>query len=963
MKSSNPPTAEQLQKVAALVAKPDSRAYFFDRLENPEWVIPLVEGGFFADPPDPVAAGEPGYVRFPPWPEGRYLARMATLAPSGVARALSQVAVNDNPAVTQPLLEAAVALPDEQLRELQTNVIRWVGAAYPEMFADEAAEAVRRLVEIGELRGGLSAASELLAVQADPRLAEKALSGDSPLRAQPEAVGRISEWEYERVLGSLVLPIVDQAGMDGIRLIMTLLDDALRLSRWDDEVESDAYSYIWRPAIEDHAQNSDSPGIKNALTSALRDAAIRYSSRGDSELEVVVGELESRSVLHRRIALHVLAIATGGSSLVNARVGDRQLFDDYRLKHEYAALLRQRFDEADIETRRRVIGWIDDGPDLDDYRERHSEFDGVPPSEQDVERYARVWRRDWYSFIAPYLEDDEADRFRALVAEFGEAQHPDFLSWSSSWVGPESPLTSDELLERSPGEVVEYLRTWRPGSDSGSRFGPSMEGLGRALVGVVKKRAPEYAALAEHLTDVDPTYVRSLFSGLEASLKEGEAFRWDEPLTLARFAAQQPFEADEEVPDRDRDPGWRWCRREVASLLRTGFADRENRIPFRLRDDAWYLVERLTNDPNPSPEHEHRYGGDNMDPFTLSINTNRGTAMHAVVEYALWTRRELESAGKDISVGFDAMPEARAVLEHHLDPEVDPSPAVRSVYGRWLPWLLLLDEGWVLDHIGDVLPAAPEQSRLRDSAWSTYISWCPPYDSVFRALSAEYEAAIRRVPSGGASGRLPRESVDVKLGEHLIAFYWRGVADDQVLERFFGQADDEVASDVMEFVGRALRNTEGEISEGVGKHVRELWDRRLAVATADPVAHRLELRAFGMSFASGKLDRTWALEALERAVALAGAPRLGHLVVEKLAEVAASDPAVATRILAKMLAHPENEWDHLGWRDEARSIVASAASSSDPSVAESLAAIVDFYVRRGDLDFRDLLPRAHSRRP
>src|SRR5215218_8583312 len=80
-----PPTAEELDRLAVLSARPENRAYFFDRLENPNWVRDLAQRGFFANPPGPVPAGEPGYVRFPPWPEGRYLVRVAAEAPAAVA--------------------------------------------------------------------------------------------------------------------------------------------------------------------------------------------------------------------------------------------------------------------------------------------------------------------------------------------------------------------------------------------------------------------------------------------------------------------------------------------------------------------------------------------------------------------------------------------------------------------------------------------------------------------------------------------------------------------------------------------------------------------------------------------------------------------------------------------------------------------------------------------------------------
>lgn len=53
-----------------------------------------------------------------------------------------------------------------------------------------------------------------------------------------------------------------------------------------------------------------------------------------------------------------------------------------------------------------------------------------------------------------------------------------------------------------------------------------------------------------------------------------------------------------------------------------------------------------------------------------------------------------------------------------------------------------------------------------------------------------------------------------------------------------------------------------------------------------------------MTFASGKLNPEWALANLERSIALAGAPKLSHWVVEGLVDLAASLPSVATRILA-----------------------------------------------------------------
>src|SRR4029450_8469100 len=101
---------------------------------------------------------------------------------------------------------------------------------------------------------------------------EKAASTDSIIRASLEASSRLSEWEYERAIQSLVPDLVEERGLDGVLTLSDLLDDALFHSAWDDEADRAALSYIWGPAIEDHAQNSEI-GVKHTLASGVRDAA------------------------------------------------------------------------------------------------------------------------------------------------------------------------------------------------------------------------------------------------------------------------------------------------------------------------------------------------------------------------------------------------------------------------------------------------------------------------------------------------------------------------------------------------------------------------------------------------------------------------------------------------------------------------------------------------------------------
>jgi hypothetical protein len=65
----------------------------------------------------------------------------------------------------------------------------------------------------------------------------------------------------------------------------------------------------------------------------------------------------------------------------------------------------------------------------------------------------------------------------------------------------------------------------------------------------------------------------------------------------------------------------------------------------------------------------------------------------------------------------------------------------------------------------------------------------------------------------------------------------------------------------------------------------------------------------------------------------------------------------AVRIFAGMVERPEHEWDYIGWRDEAKTIVEAALASGEADAEEPVASIIDFYVRRGELDLRELTRR------
>lgn len=105
-----------------------SYRYFFDKLSSSKWLKPLYEEGFFSYPPAPVIEGE--FVRFPPWPQSQYLARMARQDPDTVTDIIFNIPKTQNINVLTDLAEATCEMPAKYSTKLVEKVNSWINSPY-----------------------------------------------------------------------------------------------------------------------------------------------------------------------------------------------------------------------------------------------------------------------------------------------------------------------------------------------------------------------------------------------------------------------------------------------------------------------------------------------------------------------------------------------------------------------------------------------------------------------------------------------------------------------------------------------------------------------------------------------------------------------------------------------------------------------------------------------------------------
>ncbi len=968
MKSWKTPTPEQVDRAVALLGHAEQYRYFFDRLENPEWIGPLRSKGFLRDPPKAQRDEVHGTIGFPPWPESRYLARMASLRPKVVVDVILGIPDTDNTRVHEDLIEAVLAMPPELAAQLTEKAKTWARSPYQLLLPEKLGSLVAHLAKGGQVDKALELAQVLMEVLPDPRR-EEASGKEETYSFPPEPRARFDTWHYEQILEKNFPELVKAAGVRALDLLCDLLEATIRLSRRRDDEGPEDYSYIWRRAIEAHQQN-ESHGLKGVLVSAVRDAAEQIARANPTQVPALVEKLEGRRPpwhIFQRIALHLLRkFPDAVPTLIYERLTDRRRFEETGLWHEYALLARDRFDHLLLDGRERILGWIEAGPDPEELSARHEEWEeltGRKPTHEEVQKYANRWRLKRLAPIRDSLPPEWRRRYDEWVAELEEPEHPEFSSYSVSWTGPTSPKSGEDLRSMSASEIVTFLGTWRP---SGEPMSPSPEGLGRVLAEVVASDPGRFVTEAGLFRELDPTYVRALLLGLRDAAKEKRVFPWPPILDLCCWVVEQP----REIPGRqseyhDLDPGWGWTRKTIADLLPTGFAEGPTEIPFDLRTSVWAALRPVTDDPDPTPEDEARYGGANMDPAHLSINTTRGEAMHAVMQYALWVRRHFakqKDADQQLARGFAEMSEVREVLDIHLDPAHDPSLAIRSVYGRWFPWLVLLDPEWARSSVPKIFPMEEHLQDLYGAAWDTYIIFCSPYDNVLEILSEHYGTAVEHLGIA-TEGRQWLADPDEQLAEHLMTFYWRGKLDmgdpESQISKFWRKASDMLRGHALKFVGRSLNGTQGPVPPEILERLQSLWETRLAAAkrAPSPDTHRAEVAAFGWWFASGKFEDEWAMRQLIEALKLAGKVEPDHLVVERLAALVQVMPKEAVRCLEAIVKGDREGWGIYGWREHARIILVTALQSSDAEAITAAENLTHDLGSRGHLEFRDLLSR------
>ena len=951
------PSLEAIEQALALIERRAvNRGYFFSKLESPDWIEPLVEAGYFKNPPPPRVNGD--FVSYPVWPESKYLARMAPVAPTQVAEVIRQIPETDNINVHTDLARAVIHLSARSMVRWAGKEIRWVQRQrqIQHPLSRAFGDVIERLVNLGRMKAAIELASTLLTIRcvvdsdhprsvggvpqsagsgvetSDSEQADKDEQKASELAASMVAglssrmVGLLSTYEYRRFVERYVPVLVRRDRIRAFEMLCDLLEDAIesdKLGRYD--------GGFGRPAIELHEQNY-SKDVSDALIDAIRDTSVELVDAGVA-LEALVESLGSRkSPMFRRMILHLAAERhSQDPELAAELVVCEEHFLDERLLHEYSRLLGLVYPALDDDKRDRVMKWISDGPPF---------YDSFAGDDEERRKWTIYWQRRRLAWIRPHLDEWWKEQFAQIVDEIGEPENPDFKSYTTTWMGPTSPVNTEELGSRSAEEIARYVKSWQPSDDPRS---PEPEGLARTLEAVVAEAPAKFLQKHSAFFEVPVRYVSAVLRGLSQAVRDDVAIDWPTTIDLMSWlSARQSDDSD-----------WRYARKDCIRLLAEGLQG--DLVDIRWRKAVWSIIDTAADHTDPDPEADSKFASDLA---SRSINTVRGNALHAVVNYSLWVYRSVmgTSEAKLGAFGMGMIPEVRKRLERHLDPAVDPSPAIRSVYGQWFPYLVLLDDAWAGQQVTSIFP--DDQPGLRDAAWETYLRFCRVYNRPFELLRSQYRKAVDRVDDTGRHDPSTRESIGGFLGEHLVILAGRGLVawsdEDALLKGFFEKAEPDDTRRAILLVGGHLSKHEDDIPDEVVSRFERLADELLGLLKKYGGERMGHLSSLGWWIASGRFDPQWMLDRFQRLLELTGAVDPSFEVMDCLVEMSKTHPTEAFKALRTWLKTNRSDRRVLIGRDDPAMAILRAALAQPPT-REDARSFIHHLGAAGHLGFRELL--------
>lgn len=833
---------------------PVAYTYFFNKIDNPAWLLPLKEKGFFKNPIP--AIRKDGYIQFPVWPESGYLIRIADKAPNEVLEIIKTLPDTDNERVMDDVANILFKVSPGKAAKYTNQLKKYINTSRFLMLHTTISELICRLAENNQYDSALELAKEMLEVSPDPEKEDKLKSDYVMMKANT----KYREHDYKSIAEKITPSLAKASPLSTIDMYADLLQKAIsyeythcKLEEGDEEAEDpaekkDDLSYIWRPNIAEDNDYSHDP--EDVLTTALRDSVVVLMQDSSISNEEKLAKLKELAVNKFSIFKRVVEF------------GLRNHKSDKTFKRFYDSLSRDEQLKRILKNEKNGVGKVISG------------------------------------FVT------------------------------------ENP--TEVLKDLSDTDLIDKLKTYK--NESGWSF--ERDSIAKELGVLVKIDPNRFAPLVKDIAATKNEYLDETIRAIEEvadDLSEENIVKMLDDLT-------EVFEAGNKVKEQERHNYYEWSKSSSVRLIEKLVGrkeDKSERTTAKSFNAMARLLLLLCRSEDPTNKDDS-----NLDSADLSINSNRGKALHALAYLLAWMNRN--KFGKDkYKPIFDE-------LDWHLNPENDSVPAMRSVYGWRFELLYGTDKDWATKNIDAIF----SDDSLGNAAFDAYVMFNPVHEYALEVLGDVFKRQLVRLATPPAEDGKARHDGLKNFVQHLALHYLHtdlDLSEDSIMGTLLKIADKKYIKELAHFIGfRLYKGKETKFDDNQIKKLIKLWEAIVDLTKND--SKNIEaLEEFGTWFASGKFDPNWSLEQLTYAASKAGDINLDFAALERLETMAGRYPLEAINALSAMVDGTRDRWSISSWSKNATEIIKVAYSSGNEDAMQATKVLANKLVAKGHTEYRGVI--------
>ena len=487
-----------------------------------------------------------------------------------------------------------------------------------------------------------------------------------------DELGVLDNYHLKEALQGAVKRLGERCGKAAIDLLSTRFIESI------DASPDDEYSYIWRSAIEDHEPDTHKDSYRTILVDSIRDAALGLvDSNSKDKSEVLKTLLQSPYVTLVRIGIFICGERYGSVGTHFWEVFRPQWMIEIPYWHELFWFIKKGFPRFSASERQQFIDGVID----------------VKGNWKDLassQEWDEILRRDLL-FPAVGFGDAEVELlFETLVKRRGTVrEHPDFHTYSKSgFVGENSPVTSDQIINMSDVELIDLMRNFVP--DTKSWDGATYRGFAENLSGAVRASADGFANRMRLFANSARPYQHGLLSGLRERWAEDKRdIDWSATLSII----QSIVTAGELRRDlnAEQHKGWEpsvyWVVSDIADLIKAGASSPDRPLQPLEYEKCIEILQTILGMIGPTS------AGKSEDAVIDAINSPRGKTLEAVINVALAMRRHEVMTGQKIPAVWRAV---GPIFESELQSsESGQNEEFATLVGMYCANLHYLNPNWV----------------------------------------------------------------------------------------------------------------------------------------------------------------------------------------------------------------------------------------------------------------------------